>query len=121
MNKQDPEWWSTPEDWSPRMILNPATSNLYDKLCNMNNQTGKCEFLSTVILDEDISCVGTCIAKRAKWDYWPSFPSSCECSVDEPRTVRMDHSTTTGEFCRCSILSFLSWKFHLSTHTHLSP
>ncbi len=106
MNKQDPDWWSTPEDWSPKMILNSATSNLYDKLCNINNQTGKCEFRSTVILDEDISCDGTCIAKQAKWDYWPSFPSSCECSVDEPRTVRMDHSINTGELRRCYTFLF---------------
>ena len=103
MGKQDPSWWTIPEDWSPRMVLDPVSSYLYDKLCNMNSQTGKCQFQSTVILDEDIACVGTCRAGENKWD--GPIPSSCECSVDEPRTVRIDHSTAIGELRRCTLLS----------------
>lgn len=95
LGKQDPEWWSAPETWSPRMVLDPVKSILYKKLCKMNNTTGTCQFQSTVILDEDIICNGTCRAVRAKWD--GGIPSSCECSVDEPRTVRIDHSANVGE------------------------
>jgi hypothetical protein len=116
LGKQDPEWWSAPETWSPRMVLDPVTSNLYKKLCKMDNTTGKCRFQSTVILDEDISCVGTCRAVRAKWD--GGIPSSCECSVDEPRTVRIDHSATVGEISHLNTFQLL---FFLVPYTCLSP
>jgi hypothetical protein len=109
MGKQDPDWWKNPETWTPRLILDPSTSKLYGKLCNMNNQTGKCQFQSTVILDEDISCVGTCKAGQSKWDALGLGlgSGSCECSVDEPRTVRLDHSTNIGELHGC-ILNYFS-------------
>ena len=100
MGKQDPDWWSTPETWSPRMVLNRANSSLYMKLCNKNTQTGECQFQNTVILDEDIPCVGTCSkAGQGIWDGVP-LSMSCECSIDEPRTVRIDHSTNIGKLYR---------------------
>ena len=77
------------------MVLDSNTSSLYAKLCNFNSQTGECEFRSTVILDEDLPCDGTCQARRATWDY-PGISMPCECSIDEPRTVRIDHSPTSA-------------------------
>jgi len=91
MGKQDPFWWADPETWSPRMILDP-TSNLYKQLCNYNN--GECEFRSTVHLDGNITCAGTCNAGQSLWDPTASPTGPCECSIDEPRTVRIDHSPT---------------------------
>jgi len=91
MGKKDPDWWAEPDDWTPRMVLDPTTSTLYSKLCNFNEETNQCDFKSTVVLDEDIPCDGTCDARRALWD-GITFP--CECSIDEPRTVRVDHSPT---------------------------
>jgi hypothetical protein len=112
MGKKDPNWWASPETWSPRLVLNSATSQLYAKLCNFNVQTNKCDFQSTVILDEDIPCDGSCSARRAMWDS-PGISSPCECSIDEPRTFRLDHSTTSApvwyEYVRapCVQMSFV--------------
>ena len=91
-------WWAEPETWSPRMVLNTTTSSLYQKLCNRNLLTGQCEFRSTVVLDADVACDGTCTAGQTIWDdtAHPTLP--CECSMDEPRTVRLDHSPTMCEF-----------------------
>lgn len=94
LGKQDPDWWAEPETWSPRMVLNPTTSNLYKKLCNRNLLTGKCEFRSTVVLDADVACDGTCTAGQNTWDSTANPTLPCECSIDEPRTVRLDHSPT---------------------------
>lgn len=97
MGKQDVSWWSDPEtdEWSPRLILDPRTSSLYSKLCNFNSITNRCEFKSTVVLDEDLECDGSCTARRANWD-GPGIESPCECSIDMPRTVRIDHSPTSA-------------------------
>jgi len=88
MGKKDPDWWANPDDWTPRMVLDPNTSSLYAKLCNKDEVTNQCDFRSTVVLDEDIPCDGECNADRSRWRI--SMP--CECSIDEPRTVRIDHS-----------------------------
>ena len=95
MGKKDPSWWAEPESWSPRLVLNSATSSLYAKLCNFNLSTNRCDFKSTVVLDEDLVCDGSCDARRATWD-WPGIQSPCECSIDEPRTFRLDHSPTSS-------------------------
>ncbi len=91
MGKKDPDWWAEPETWTPRMALDPDTSSLYAKLCNFNAVTNRCDFKSTVVLDEDIPCDGACEANLSIWE-GITFP--CECSIDEPRTVRIDHSPT---------------------------
>lgn len=92
-NKLDPDWWATPESWTPRLVLDPNTSSLYQKLCSLNTSTGQCDFKSTVVLDEDIQCDGTCNARRALWD---GIAGPCECSIDVPRTIRLDHSPTSA-------------------------
>lgn len=90
MGKQDVDW-ATKEwvNW-PRMVLDPATSSLYAKLCNAN-ELGECQFKSTVVLDEDLPCDGTCQARSLPWD-GVGFQMPCECSIDEPRTVKVDNS-----------------------------
>ncbi|KAL7541734.1 hypothetical protein ACHAXR_011178 [Thalassiosira sp. AJA248-18] len=100
MGKKDPNWWARTAQVddvacssglkSPfcsvkttEMILDPEISSLYAKLCNFNDETGACEFKSTVILDQDIPCAGRCVAG-------PTGNSrSCECNIDDPRTVRI--------------------------------
>ncbi|KAL7539351.1 hypothetical protein ACHAXR_009213, partial [Thalassiosira sp. AJA248-18] len=102
MGKQDPLRWfdETEPDLTerdgPRLVLDSDVSSLYAKLCNLNAQTDDTKtsdlllftFRSTVILDEDILCDGTCTAGQ------DGTAESCECSIDEPRTVRIDHSPT---------------------------
>eukprot|EP00804_Cyclotella_cryptica_P011127 CCRYP_019061-RA/>CCRYP_019061-RA protein AED:0.09 eAED:0.09 QI:216/1/1/1/0.83/0.69/13/1964/1704 len=95
MGKKDPEWWSEPESWSPRLVLSSETSSLYNKLCNFNEVTNQCDFKSTVVLDEDLTCDGSCTARGAIWD-GPGIATPCECSIDEPRTFRLDHSPTSS-------------------------
>jgi cullin-associated NEDD8-dissociated protein 1 len=101
--KQESMWevqYEGDEPWHFRMILDPNTSKLYEKLCNYNNQTGECQFDSTVVLDDDVPCDGSCSPGQHTWDNpsWQKTPTMpCECSIDEPRTVRLDHSTTIGE------------------------
>jgi cullin-associated NEDD8-dissociated protein 1 len=113
MGKKDPEWWAEPDEWTPRLVLNSPTSSLYAKLCNFNAATNQCEFKSTVVLDEDLECDGSCTARRANWE-WPGIESPCECSIDEPRTFRLDHSPTSApvwyEYVRppCIQLAFVS-------------
>lgn len=92
-------WWiEGQESWSPRLVLRPETSALYAKLCNYDAQAGKCAFQSTVVLDEDIPCDGTCDARRDLWDgTYPAMGVGCECSVDLPRTVKLDMGPNLGE------------------------
>jgi hypothetical protein len=93
LGKKDPDWWSEPEDWSPRLVLDPSSSDLFKKLCNWNDETKTCVFKSSVVLDEDLKCDGSCTARRAVWD---GIESPCECSIDMPRTIRLDHSPTSA-------------------------
>ena len=44
------------------------------------------------MLDDDVSCYGNCNARRANWDS-NGGEMPCECSIDEPRTVRIDYSS----------------------------
>ena len=98
-------WWADPEGWTSRLILDSSTSTLYQKLCNFNSSTNQCEFKSTVILDEDIPCDGSCDARRATWD---GLSMPCECSIDEPRTVKLYHNPNMGKIIPGSlILSFM--------------
>lgn len=84
LGKQDPFWWATQETWTPRMDLDPNTSSLYAELCNHDGQ--QCNFESTVVLSQDVTCDGTCTAGQSKWE----FTLPCECSIDMPRTVRIN-------------------------------
>lgn len=86
------------------MSLNSTTSSLYQKLCNRNLLTGECKFRSTVILDADVACDGICKAGQNIWD---GITYPCECSMDEPRTVRLDHSPSMCEFYLNSSLFLL--------------
>ena len=100
-------WWVTPETWTPRMVLDPNLDpdapSLYTKLCNHNGQ--ECEFQSTVELSENISCDGICNAGQGAWD---GITMPCECSIDEPRTVRIDHSPILGELSSIIVYFLLS-------------
>lgn len=92
LGKKDPDSWS--ESGGPRLVLDPSSSNLFKKLCNWNDSTKTCDFKSTVVLDEDVQCYGSCTAK-AEWE-GSDIDSPCECSIDMPRTVRLDFSPTSA-------------------------
>lgn len=52
--------------------------------------TGACKFMPTVILPQNLECVGTCSAVQELQD---PRTDPCECSTDEPWTVRVDDPT----------------------------
>ena len=78
---------------SPHLILSPTTSSLYKELCNANPSIsgGKCRFRSIVVLQDNLECDGKCLPTRTGGD-----KETCECSIDEPRVVRIDASNETG-------------------------
>uniref|UniRef100_A0A7S4S6P4 DUF1501 domain-containing protein n=1 Tax=Ditylum brightwellii TaxID=49249 RepID=A0A7S4S6P4_9STRA len=98
LGRKDPKYWvdpvwSDPQHYS-RVILD-ETSNLHSELCNADPVTGACRFASTVILANDVDCIGTCNAGEYKQHISGLQP--CECSIDEIRTVRVDNpATATG-------------------------
>ena len=76
---------------SPRLRLRPESSSLYKALCNAADSSGKCRFQSFVVLDKNLECDGTCLPTPIGGDQ-----ETCECSIDEPRVVRLDSSSATG-------------------------
>ena len=80
---------------SPRLTLSPESSSLYKVLCNAADPDGsgnnKCRFQSIVKLDENLECDGICLPTPTGGDQ-----DTCECSIDEPRVVRLDPSSETG-------------------------
>lgn len=76
---------------SPQLVLDPVYSSLYSALCGSNRVGGSCRFKSVVILEENLPCFGTCSATTIGGRNRP-----CECSIDQPRVVRLDNSAQTG-------------------------
>ena len=78
---------------SPRLTLSPESSSLYKALCNAadSSESSKCRFQSIVVLEKNLECDGTCLPTPIGGDQ-----ETCECSIDEPRVVRLDPSSATG-------------------------
>ena len=95
LGRSDPKAWDAYPDASRLVLDETSGSNLYSVLCNADH-TGVCRYESTVILSEDIECTGTCTAG----DHPDRTPVSgtypCECSIDEPRTIRIDQPSSSG-------------------------
>lgn len=94
--RMDPTSWDAYPDASRLVLDESSGSGLYSRLCNPEPLTGACQYESTVILSEDVACVGTCTAG----DHPDTIPVAgqqpCECSIDEPRTIRVDQPSSTG-------------------------
>ena len=87
--RKDPDSWDQWPDASRLILDETSGSNLYSVLCNAD-VTGSCRYQSTVILSEDIECVGTCTAGDHPDQIPVAGTQPCECSIDEPRTIRID-------------------------------
>ena len=96
LGRKDPESWDAYPDHS-RLILNESSnSNLHSVLCNADPLSGSCRYQSTIVLDEDIICAGTCTAGDHPDQIPVSGTLSCECSLDEPRTIRIDQPASSN-------------------------
>jgi len=90
--RADPEWWRH-DNWQARLVLSEANSELFAALCNKadpSDPNGPCRFEPYVTLTETLNCVGSCAASSS--GAW----GECECSIDEPRVVRLEPSAVTG-------------------------
>lgn len=80
MGKKDPNSWANDGN-ANQLVLDSQQSRLYQQLCNYDLEKEACDFKSTVALGHDIPCTGRCVAGPT------GNARSCECSIDEPRTV----------------------------------
>lgn len=88
--RADPSSWDVND--AARKLLLAESSAFYGKLCNPD-ANGKCQFQSYVVLDQNLDCSGNCSSSQSG----RATGSYCECSIDEPRVVRLDGSKTGSQ------------------------